>query len=439
MPPARPHPAPGRLMLAASALTVLGSMAPFLVGAQAVLIMRDLGFDAAGVGLVVSVFFGAAALGTILAAGAFERMSGRTGRVVAGALVAVGSLAVALLVRDLVGLVLAMAVLGAANATCQGTSNKTVASVLPANRRGLGFGIKQAAVPTAIMLGGLAVPTTTALFGWRSTFLAVGVVGVLVLLGALVGGRAGTRDGSGDRVSGTTGSRAPHTRDLGDHAPRGPLVLCATAVGSAAMACNFIGAYLASWAHDVGLTVEQAGWLVAGGSALSVVARVLTGARADKRFGGNLSIVAAMMLGGALALLALGAVPEPWAVIVSGVVAFVVGWSWPGLMLFAVARVGRDAPTQASSVVQAGAFVGGAVGPALLGLVVEGAGFAWAWWAGAALFLLSAVLTLLARSGFRTDLVRRPPAAVFYYGGGRARPRRVVGGGAGQDPSGDRG
>lgn len=431
MPATRRQSGPGRLMLSASGLTVLGALAPFLVGAQAVLIVRDLGFGAAGVGLVVSIFFGSAAITTILAARAFGRMSGRAGRAVAGGLVAVGSLAVGLLVRDLLGLALAMVVLGAANATCQGTANRTVASVLPADRRGLGFGIKQAAVPTAIMLGGLAVPTTTALLGWRSTFVATGVVGALILLAALRGPRA--------EVAAAPRGPGRHTREATDHAPRGPLVLCALAVGSASMACNFIGAYLASWAHEVGLTVEQAGWLVAGGSALSMVARVLTGARADRRFGGNLSIVAAMMLGGAVALLVLGAVPRPWAVVLSGVVAFVVGWSWPGLMLFAVARVGRDAPTQASSVVQAGAFVGGAVGPALLGLVVEGAGFAWAWWAGAALFLLSAVLTVLARAGFRTDLVRRPPATVFYYGGGRATPRRVVGGGAGQDPAGDRG
>ena len=62
---------------------------------------------------------------------------------------------------------LAMAVLGLANAACQGTANAAVATALPRHRRGLGFGIKQSAVPVAIMFGGLAVPTTTVLFGWR--------------------------------------------------------------------------------------------------------------------------------------------------------------------------------------------------------------------------------------------------------------------------------
>src|SRR5690606_29072959 len=103
-----------------------------------------------------------------------------SGRLVAGGLVATGGLGIALLVQDWWWLVGAMAVLGAANATCQGTSNRTVATLLPSHRRGLGFGIKQGAVPVAIVLGGLAVPTTTEVFGWRSTFLITGSVGLLV-------------------------------------------------------------------------------------------------------------------------------------------------------------------------------------------------------------------------------------------------------------------
>lgn len=103
--------------------------------------------------------------------------------------------------------------------------------------------------------------------------------------------------------------------------------------------------------------------------------------------------------------------------------AFAVGWSWPGLFLYAVARLGRDAPTQAASVVQAGAFIGGAVGPALFGLVVSLVGFQPAWYVAAAAFTTAAVLVLLARRGFRLDLERRPPTEPFGYGGGRDKPR----------------
>ena len=100
-----------RTMLGASGLTVLGAIAPFLLGAQAVLMQRDLGFGPARLGLAVSVFFGVAALGTILGLPALSRLGRGAGLVVAGGLVAVGGLLVATVVQDWWGLVLAMAVI----------------------------------------------------------------------------------------------------------------------------------------------------------------------------------------------------------------------------------------------------------------------------------------------------------------------------------------
>lgn len=413
----------GMLMLSASALTTLGAIPPFLLGAQAVLMQQDLGFGAAGLGIAVSTFFAVAAGVTILGSRLLDRMAGPVGRVVSGAFVAAGGLGVALLVHDWRSLVAAMAVLGVANAACQGTSNKTVATVLPAHRRGLGFGMKQSAVPAAIMLGGLAVPTTTELFGWRSTFVVTGTVGLLVLLTSLPHVLRQRQRGS-DQAGPSPRVGQPERIDA---APWGPLLLCAVAITCASMAANFIGAYLASWAHDVGLTIGQAGLLMAAGSGASVVVRIASGIQADRRHGGNLAVVAAMIASGALCLALIGGVPEPWAATVFGFLAFAAGWSWPGLMLYAVARVGRDAPTRASSVVQAGAFTGGALGPALLGLIVSTVSFQGAWFAASGLFVLAFTLTMLARAGFRRDLVRRPPASPFGYGGGRRSPKYVTG------------
>lgn len=427
-----------RLMLGASGLTTLGAIPPFLLGAQAVLIMEDLTFGAARLGVAVSAFFVVAAVVTIAAGGLFDRGGGSMGRLVAGVLVAVGGFGTTFFVHDWAMLVLAMAVLGAANATCQGTSNRTVATVLPAHRRGLGFGLKQSAVPLAIMLGGLAVPTTTQFFGWRSTFLVTGTVGVLVALTGLVSlttaesavpavasraVRRARRRAVDVSANPRTAVWAPQTGRGRDRAPWGPLLLAGSAIMFASSAANFLGAYLASWAHDVGLTVWQAGLLMAAGAGSSVLVRVISGLQADRRHGGNMSVVAAMTMVGAVCLALLGAVPQVWAVVLFGFLAFAVGWSWPGLMLYAVARVGRDAPTQASSVVQAGAFVGGALGPVSFGLVVAGLGSRGAWLAAATAFFLAGLLTLLARRGFRRDLLARPPAQPFGFGGGRGRPR----------------
>lgn len=406
------------VMLGASALTTLGAIPPFLVGAQAVLMQRDLGFGPSELGVVVSTFFAVAALGTICGGGVLERWSRRQAQVVAGVLVALGGFGLALGVHHWALLIAAMAVLGLGNAACQGTSNQAVATALPPHRRGLGFGIKQSAVPAAVMFGGLAVPTMTALFGWRSTFLVTGACGLVVIALAL-----GHRQDDGSGTARAGGSTAP-----GDRAPRFPLLLCGLAITFASAAANFLGAYLASWAHDVGLTVGQAGVLMAAGSGSSIIIRVFAGHRADRRFGGNLIIVAGQMAAGALCLLLIGLLAVPWAVVVFGFLSFGLGWSWPGLFLYAAARLGRDAPTKASSVVQAGAFVGGAVGPVGFGLLVSAVSFQGAWFVAAGSFVVATTLVLLARRGFRRDLVRRPPATPFGYGGGTSAPRHVSGG-----------
>ncbi len=398
-------------MTIASAVTTLGAIPPFLLGAQSVWIRQDLRFGEAGLGVAVSAFFGVAAVTALAGSGLIDRIGRRRGHVLAGCLVALGALGVALLADRWWLLVAFMALLGVGNAACQVTSNLAIAQALPPGRRGLGFGIKQSAVPLAMMFGGLAVPTTGALFGWRWTFVVLAVAGVAVaVLVPWLGGAIG---------------RVPARSAVADRPPRGPLLLCGVATMCASAAANFLGAFLASWGHEVGLSPTQAGLLMAAGSAGNITVRVLVGHRADGRHGANLPIVAAQMLAGAAFLLLL-AVPQAWTVVLFGFLAFAVGWSWPGLLLYAVARVGRDAPAYASGVVQAGAFGGGAVGPAALGGVVALFGYPAAWCAGAGCLLAAAVLVLLARRSFTRDLRVRPPAEPFGYGGGRTAPRHTT-------------
>lgn len=392
-----------RIMLSASALTVLGAIPPFLLGTQAVLIRRDVGFGPEGLGIAVGVYFAAAAVTTMVGGSLLRRWGFRGSLAAAGGLVAIGGLAMVTLVHSLPALVLVMVVLGAANASCQSTSNAVVATVVPLHRRGLGFGIKQSAVPMAIMLGGLAVPTTTALFGWRSTFAMTGVIGLVILVVALA-----RRPPATDGIPSAT-SRSRVSTDV-DRAPLVPLVLCGIAMVLASAAANFIGAYLASWAHEVGMSVEAAGVLVAVGSGASVLARIGQGHLADGRQGRNLPVVASQMVMGGICLLLIGALPQVWAVVVFGLLAFLAGWSWPGLFLFAVARLGRDSPTHSTTAVQAGAFLGGALGPAVLGGLVASLGFQAAWYAAGGLFLLAGAIILVARQGYAHDLRVRPPA-----------------------------
>ena len=155
----------------------------------------------------------------------------------------------------------------------------------------------------------------------------------------------------------------------------------------------------------------------------NIAVRVFSGYRADLRHGRNLPIVALQMGVGALAIVLLS-VASVWTLVPATFLAFAIGWSWPGLLLFAVVRLGREAPGLASGVVQAGAFAGGAAGPAVFGLAVDVFGYPVAWRAAALAFLAAAALVGVARRMFRADLAARPPVTPLRYGGGKiAGPR----------------
>lgn len=404
-------PATAGVVLVASGMTTLGSLPVFLLGSQSVFVRAELGFGEGRFGLVVSAFFAAAAGTALLGGGLVDRLGQRRGTVVAGVMAAAGGLGVALLARGWLVLLLLMVLLGMANAACQVTSNLTMARAVPAHRRGLGFGVKQAAVPLSIMLSGLAVPLVGAVAGWRWTFVATGGCGLALAAWGLT------------RPAGT-GGRSRLGQGV-DRPALAPLLMTMVAVTLASAAANSLGSFIASWGFHVGLTPSQAGALMAVGSGMNIAARVLAGHLADRRHGRNLPVVAAQMLVGAVSLAVLS-VGTPATVVLAGFVALALGWSWPGLLLYAVVRVGRDAPGHASGLVQAGAFAGGAAGPAAFGAVVGLVGYGAAWQGAAALFLLAAGLVLLARRMFIADLVARPPIEPFGYGGGRQAPARTT-------------
>lgn len=416
-------PPVARTVTAASAMTTLGTIPVFLLGSQAVFIRSDLGFNEVQFGIAVSAFFASAAMAAFLGGGLLDRLGRRLSTVLAGMLAATGGLGTAWATYSWSSLLVLMIVLGMANAACQLTSNVTLARVVPANRRGLGFGVKQAAVPLAILISGLAVPVVSVTFGWRWTFTLTGVAG----LGVIV---------TGLRLPAGSGGYAGRSKAR-DQAPMSALLAVMAAMMVASAAANSLGSFIGLWGFEVGLTATEAGILMAAGSALSIAARVFSGHRADRREGRNLPVVAFQMLVGGAALAVLS-VPSPWTLVPAALVAFGLGWSWPGLLLYAVVRIGRDSPGSASGVVQAGAFVGGAAGPALFGLVVGHLGFAAAWRMTAILFIVAAYLVVYARRLFIADLVARPPQTPLRFAGGRHRPARVTPPHVGSDSESDR-
>jgi predicted MFS family arabinose efflux permease len=345
----------------------------FLVGSLALQIRADLDVSVASVAAGVTVFFAAGAVG----AGPGGRLAQRVGalRAIRGCAVvtAVCMLLAALLAQSLAVLLALLAVAGLANAVCQPAINLFMADQVPLDRQGLAFGIKQSAIPAAVLVSGLALPLLALPLGWRPTF-AICAGGALAVA-AVVGRTAPS-------------FAAPPERPK---PPRPSRKLVITAVGAALASAgpNALGAYLVASAVDVGIPEGAAGLLSAAGSASSLLVRIAVGHRADRRRDYGFSTMVALLGAGAggFALLAVG---EPAPFVAGAFVAFALGWGWPGLFNLAVVDLHREAPGAATGVSQTGIYVGAAAGPAAYGVLSAEIGYPAAWGVAGALCVVAA-------------------------------------------------
>ncbi|MBQ0902626.1 MFS transporter [Micromonospora sp. U21] len=364
---------------AGAVLTTVACVLPvFLLGGLAVQMGADLGFSPAGLGLAVAVYFGVSALASVPSGRLVERY-GPTVVARCGIVLAAGSmLAVAVLARSYPVLVGLLALSATANALGQLASNAALAQHVPTRRQGLSFGVKQAAIPVSTLLAGAAVPTIALTAGWRWAFV-VAAGAALTTLPAVPRQLAGRAR----RAGATRAGRATVA-----------LVVVGVAATLAAAAANALGTFLVDSAAARGLSPGVAGLTLTLGSAVCVAARVGAGWLADRRTGGHVALIAAMLVVGAggLGLLALtGVVP-----LVAGVVlGFGLGWAWPGLMNFAVVRLHPQAPAAATSITQTGVYAGGCLGPLSLGPLAAHLGYPTMWTTAAVSMLLAAALMLV--------------------------------------------
>jgi MFS family permease len=372
----------GSVRTAAGAITVttVAVLPVFLTGALAVQISAELGIGAAGLGLVVALYFGTSALCSIPVGRLVERWGGVVTSRTAVLGVAVVMLALAGLARSFASLV-AILLCGAwRNVMGQLATNLTLARSVPAHRLGLSFGVKQAAIPLATLLAGAAVPAVALTVGWRWAYVMAAGLAVLALLGVPPRGE-------------------PHVATPkpppGERATLALAVLGA-ASGLGAGAANTLGIFLVASAVDRGIDPGTAGLVLTFGSVVGFAGRLLHGWLADRRAGGHVAFVAGSMVLGAVGL-ALLAVPGTPALVVGTVLGFGLGWSWPGLMQFAVVRINPTAPAAASAIVQMGVYAGGFGGPIAFGFVAARTSFSTAWAAAAVTMVAAALLVVLGR------------------------------------------
>lgn len=378
--------------MAAVAVATVCVLPAFLVGALAVQLRADLDFSRGALGLAPAVFFGVGAATSAVGGRLVERIGPRHGMRLAAVLAAGAMAGVAALATSWPVALGFLAVGGAANAIAQPGSNLLLARRVDLERRATAFAVKQSAIPASMLLGGLAVPALALTIGWRWAFAG----GALAALATTVI----VPDAPGV-ASGETPDRPPP----GSLRRLAPLALGA---GLGAAAANTLGTFLVEGAVDQGLGEATAGLLFALGATAGLGTRLTMGFVADRRGRDHeFGLVGAMLAGGALgyALLATGVTAL---LIPATLLAFSLGWGWPGLFNHSVVATHPEAPGASTGITQTGVYIGAVTGPVAFGFAADATSFSVAWLGSLAGSVAAAVVVVAA--GLRLHRRAGPPS-----------------------------
>jgi MFS family permease len=361
-----------------------------LTGAMAVQMRRDLEFGPTGLGVAFATYFVVSAVASPLCGRWAEGRRPAVGlRVSAlGAALAMAGLAV---VTTWLAAVVLLGVAGFTNALAQPPGSALLMARISPERRGLAFGLKQASIPAASLLSGLAVPVVALTLGWRWAFAAGALFAIIA--------SAIPPRGTAARVAAAGGPSEVLPRSAYI-----PMTLLGMAAALGTAAATPLGAFVVSSGVERGLAEAVAGIVLAVGSSVGLVVRTGIGWVADRR--GNartLPIVVGMLAIGAAGFVLMGwgsAMPF----VAGALLAFGAGWAWQGLFNFAVARHWSTSIATAIGVTQAGLFAGSAAGPVVFGLLADTMGESDAWLVMAVIGLSAAGLVSLVRARYLADV-----------------------------------
>lgn len=421
-PPASRAPSSTTVIALAIASATAGVLPVFLTGALAVSLRRHLHLDATALGVGVATFFAASALCSATA-GAWAERRGPLPMMQVAAVAALVSLAAVPAVAD-GGVLLAvcLAVGGLANGAMQPAVNLLLATAVPGARQGLAFGVKQAGIPTATLLSGLAVPAIAVTVGWQAAYLAAAALAAAVLVAL---GVFRHRRSAGPQTADRTPAAPSGPSAADDRLDRRPLIVLAAAMACAVAAANALGAFVVSSAVAHGVSEGTAGLLSALGSAAGLSARVLFGWHADRDrqpSGPDRATVALRRVTGLVAAGTIGylllASGSRLVLVPAVLVAYGAGWGFNGLFNLAVVRAYHHAPARATGITQVGTYAGGMVGPLLFGAIADRFGYDPAWLMAAGLAAIGAAAFLAGRGLLAAD----PSVAPTHLGGGPSAP-----------------
>lgn len=372
----------------AVAYTVIGVLPLFLVSAQSVSIQADLGIGQSRIGIAVSAYFAVAAVASLTLGPWVDRLGAAGGLRVGAAVGAMVTLALATVVVRWELLAILLGLAGLSNTIAQLASNLVVAAHAATRRQGLGFGLKQAAVPIANLMAGLLVTTAGDRLPWRWAFVGATVVGVIAVAMVPAFG-----DGAVIR-----------TKRRWIVPPRSLAALALAGATGAAMG-NALAVFTVDAAVAVGFAVAVAGGLLTMGSAVSVAVRVIVGwVTGERGSDGSLPLIVQLGLAAAAFTVLARLGDRPVAFVLAVAVAFGSAWAFPGLIYYVAVRTHQLPAATATGIVLAGVYLGSVVGPSIVGFVAENGSYTTAWWIAAGSLTLSTAAAVMARVWSRRSI-----------------------------------
>lgn len=409
--PWAPRPLPTVAIAIAAATAAVFPV--FLTGALTVQLRHALHLTTADIGLGVTAFFGASALCSVSSGAASERAGSWAIMELAAAISLASMAGIGLVTHHLWSLLALLVIGGIGNGMMQPATNLLLSQVVHDDRQGLAFGVKQAGIPAATLLSGLAVPALALTVGWQAAYLAGAayVAGVLVVL------HQHRRRDSIRHSSDTARRSARPPRAVPTPIDLRPLILLASGMAAAVAASNALGSFVVPSAVGHGVAPGAAGLLAAMGSVAGFSVRTGAGWRAD--FGGrtgvraaehHMGVVVLMIAIGAGGYLALAS-GQSFLLVPGVVLAFGAGWGYNGLFNLAVVRAYAHAPGRATGITQVGTYIGGMTGPLFFGVLVDHVGYQAGWLLCTALALVAVGTFTVSRRSLHRHLGLQSPGA----------------------------
>lgn len=380
-----------RPILVAMIYTVAGVLPLYVISASSVRLQVELDFGRPQLGLIVAAFYLVSSIASRTQGSVVDRIGPTRGLYIGAVTSVVASVFIVGFASNWQTLAIGAGIAGLSNAFAQLSSNLAVAAHVRHGRQGVGFALKQAAVPTGAMVAGLAVPLGVGA-GWQWPFVGAALVGLLSV--SLV----------------PRFDHSPTVETDGKRAKFGPPLIALTVAAALGGGLgNSLASFVVDAASTAGYSDTLAPRLLTVGSFTAIAMRTLSGWMADRRQRRGVAELIFLMVLAVVGfgLLSVGASDTGPLFIIGVVIAFAGAWGWPGVMYYVVVHSTRLAAGASTGAVLSGAYLGTVIGPPLMGVVADRTSYSLAFGIAAGLMTGAVAAVVTSQRLYRASLDER--------------------------------